>query len=796
MLRNYLKTAWRNILKRKYYSVLNILGLSLSIVCCMFLYLFIQFHSGFDRYHKNAASTYRIVNELYFEKTAYIKGASMAMYRELLTGNPDIRYVNLMLNDYPFTVSVKNQIGVDQPYKEDGNIAIVSPDWFGMFDYRFLAGSPDGLKFPNTAVVTQSVASKYFGSYNPVGQIILFPDNKPVKIIGVISDAPYNSDLRSGIFVSLLSLRSLFPNEDSRYFTDWSWIDTHISLFVTLNNIKSRSTVEAGINDMAKAHLGGNANYYHFLLQPLSEVHFDSNYGGSVQKRLLIMLIIIGLCIVAISSFNYMNSSIAQQSGRMVEIGTRKALGASTWSLFIQFIIEIFLTNIISIVIAIILFILSFSIVNHTLFAASPLYAPSIESVLLFSMILLFFLGAISGIYPAVTLSGISVLRALKNVSGSWKAGTFRKSLIVAQNLVACLLTICTVTMIMQVRFLKRTQIGFNSNAVVMVPLPDTTAIKMDFISNKFSAIPEIRAYSFCHFSPSSKNDWGGSVKFVERPNWESWKGGTEVGDSAYIRTFGLQLIAGRNTRTGKSPEFLVNEAMVKKSGFKNPYDVLGKQFIIGEFGDLNGTIVGVVKDFNTQSLLVPIEPVVIVDWPQKYSAIAVRLAGPDMHTAIADIKKTWEQTFPNELFEYHFTDDQIADLYQQQDLQQRLIWIAAAVAIVISCLGLIGVVSLTASKRTKEIGIRKVLGASNAGIVKIISKDFLKLIFIAIAIAIPLSWLIMYHWLQNFAYHINISWWILVLSAVSALSISLLTVVSQSIKTALANPVDSLRAE
>lgn len=797
MFKNYFKTAWRNLINRKFYSGINILGLSLGIACALFLYLFISYQFSFDRYHKNASATYRIVNEIYFDKTVYVKDASMGMYDALASGVPKIKYATIMLKNYSFTVAVKNKNNIESRFKEDKNIALVSPLWFKMFDYVFLAGNADDLKYPNTAVITQKQANKYFGNENPMGRTIIFPNNVPVKIVGLISDKPFNTDLKSVIYVSLTSLKNIYPNTQDKFFTDWSWINTNTSLFLTLNNNKSRVSVEAEINNMAKVHLGDIAKYYHFILQPLADVHFDNNYGGPIQKSLLYTLMIIGICILIIASVNYVNLSIAQQSKRMVEIGTRKVLGATPWKLFIQFIIETFCTVIIAILIAVVAVAVVLPAANDSIFASDPIHIISYKSIIGFLCILLFALIFLAGFYPAVILSRIAVFKAFKNATGSWKAGITRKILVVVQNSVAYALIICTIVMLMQVQFLKHTQIGFNSSAVVMLPLPDSSSVKKDFLKTKLNEMAQVASYSFCHSEPSSQNDWGGSIKFNNRPEWEKWYELSEVADSSYVKTFGLRVIAGRNIRASAgNSEFLINEKMISKLGLKNPEDVLGKSLTVGEFGDKQGTVVGVVKDFNTQSLLVPIEPVVIADVPEKFDAIGIKLNGNDLQSSIAAIKTKWEAVYPDQVFEYHFVDDQIASLYMKQDLQQKITSLAAIVAIFISCLGLLGLVSLVILQRTKEIGIRKVLGASVSGIVQLISKDFLQLVIIAIVIATPLAWLLMNKWLQNFAFHINISWWVFVLAASFAIFIALITISFQSIKAAMANPVESLRSE
>jgi putative ABC transport system permease protein len=791
------KTAWRNLINRKFYSGINILGLSLGIACALFLYLFISYQFSFDRYHKNASATYRIVNEIYFDKTVYVKDASMGMYDALAAGVSKINYATIMLKNYTFTVAIKNKNNIESRFKEDKNIALVAPSWFKIFDYKFLAGNANDLAYPNTAVIMQKQANKYFGNENPIGRTIIFPNNVPVKIVGLISDKPFNSDLKSDLYVSLSSLKNIYPGIQDNFFTDWSWINTNTSVFLTLNNNRSREAVETEINNMAKAHLGNNAKYYHFILQPLADVHFDSNYGGPIQKSLLYTLMITGICILIIASVNYVNLSIAQQARRMVEIGTRKVLGATPWKLFIQFIIETFCTVIIAILISVVAVAAILPAANESIFASDPIYIISYKNVIGFLCVLLFALIILAGFYPAVILSRIAVFKAFKNATGSWKAGITRKILVVVQNSVAYILIICTIVMLMQVQFLKHTQIGFNSNTVVMLPFPDSSSVKKDFFKTRLNEMPQIASYSFCHSAPSSRNDWGGSIKFNTRPDWESWVGLSEVGDSSYVKTFGLDIIAGRNISvSAANSEFLINEKMVSKLGLKNPGDVLDKSLTVGEFGDKQGTVVGVVKDFNTQSLMVPIEPVVIADVPEKFDAIGIKLNGNDLQSSIAAIKAKWEAVYPDQAFEYHFVDDQIASLYMKQDLQQKIIWIAAMIAIIISCLGLLGLVSLVILQRTKEIGIRKVLGASVPGIVQLISKDFLQLVIIAIVIATPLAWLLMNKWLQNFAYHINISWWVFVMAALFAIFIAVITISFQSIKAAMANPVESLRTE
>ncbi|MBC7745946.1 MAG: ABC transporter permease [Flavobacterium sp.] len=797
MIRYYIKIAWRSLIKRKFYSVLNISGLAIAIACSLFLYLYISFHLSFDTYHVKSSTTYRVVNELLLEETLYEKGGSMAMYKALKRGLSRVTDAALMLDSYSFTVTVNNGSKTEKRFKEDRNVALVSPEWFKMFSYSWIAGNPAQLNAPNTVSITRKQAIKYFGNVNPIGKTIVFDNRQPVKVVGLIDDKPGNTDLKAGMYVSLSSLKNLYPDISNDFFTDWGWINSTTSIYLSITDKKSKREVESAIADLAKVHMGGNSKYYKFRLQPLADVHFDSQYGGATQKPLLITLTIIGILILIIASVNYINLSIAQQAKRSIEIGMRKVLGGTSKQLFIQFMTETLLTNCLAMLIAVGLVVLVLPSANQFLFAQEPLLLISYNGISIFLGILFILLITLSGFYPAFVLSKINVFKDLKNETQSLKAGFLRKILVVIQNSVAQTLIICTLIMVLQVRFLKHTDMGFNRNAVVLIPLPDSAELKKDFLRKKLEAMPHVQTFSFCFKSPSSENDRGGSVHFDNRPDWETWPARSAIGDTSYVKSFGLQIIAGRNIRESKTThEYLINEKMVYKLGLKDPDDVIGKPLIAGELDEQKGIIVGVVKDFNTKSLIKPVEPVLIASFPDLFSTLAVKLKGQDLQEAISGIRKSWEEIYPQEVFDYQFLDDQIANLYRKEDLQQKVILLAASVAIIISCLGLLGLVSLVTLQRTKEIGIRKVLGASVTSIITLLSKDFIKLIFIAITIASPLSWFFMNKWLQNFAYRIEVQWWVFALAAILAVMIALITISFQAIKAALANPVKSLRME
>lgn len=721
----------------------------------------------------------------------------MGMYTALASSVSQITDAAVMLNQYTFTVTISDNSKPEIRFKEDKNVALVSPGWFKLFDYKWIEGNPEELKEPNTVALTQKQSLKYFGNINPVGKIIVFENRQPVKVVGLISDKPANTDLKADMYLSLSSLKNLKPDISDKFYTDFGWTNSTTSLYLSLTDTKKKSEVESEIADIAKMHMGENSKWYRFRLQPLSDVHFNSNYGGAIQKPLMVTLSIIGILILIIASVNYINISIAQQAKRSVEIGTRKVLGGTPGQLFMQFMTETFLTAALAMLFAVALVILIMPLANQSLFAQEPIALISYKWIGVFLGLLFIVLIILSGFYPAFVLSRINVLSSLKNETRGWKAGFLRKMLIVIQNSVAQILIICTLIMLLQVRFLKNTDMGFNRDAVVMIPLPDSSQSNKDLLGKKLEAMPQIQSFSFCFKAPSSENDRGGSFHFDNQADWETVVARSAIGDTSYAKTFGLQIISGRNFREFKTVhEFLINEALLNKVGLKNPDDAIGKSLVAGELNNQKGIIVGVVNDFNTKSLIVPIEPVLITSYPSQFSAVGVKLKGGNLHKAIFNIQKSWEEIYPQEVFDYQFLDDQIAALYRKEDLQQKLIWLATSVAIIISCLGLLGLVSLITLQRTKEIGIRKVLGASVTGIVQLLSSDFLKLISIAILIASPLAWWVMNKWLQNFAYRIEIHWWMFALAGSVAVLIAVITISFQAIKAALANPVKSLRTE
>lgn len=790
MFRNYLIIAWRNITNRKFYTFLNITGLALAISCCTFIYLYTAYNLSFDSYHKNSDRIFRLVHQLHFDKTEYNASASYAEYKYLKTSVSQVQKAAFMLRNQSLTVDVGNNLR----FQEDNNVSFTDADWFGIFTYKWLKGNPVQLNQPGNVVLRENIARKYFGNIDPMGKTVNF-DGHPVKVSGIIADAPYNTDLKYNIIVSFSSLNTLIPAYagDKGFLKDWGDVGTKYTGFVVLKNAADEIAVKRQLDEMDRKLFKADAKIFDFGLLPLSENHFDTRYAGSVQRSLLLNLIIVGILIISIAVINYINIVVAQQTRRGVEIGTRKVLGGSTLQIFMQFIVESMVTTSIAVVLSLFMVMALLPIANNWFFTDAPVYILSYTNLALYLSALLMAITIASGAYPAWLLSRISIARALKNNVLNLPAGIGRKALVVFQNVVTQGLIVCAIIIVLQVNFLKNTDIGFNRSMVATVPIGKVAPSQKYQLKEAFKQMPGVQSFSFCLNSPASTSQRGATVKFGTY-KWEDWPARFALGDSAYCRTFGLQIIAGRNIHSKQAePEFLVNQTMADMLAAEHKEDVIGKKL---SAGDSKGVIVGIVKDFNVNSLADKIEPSVMLEDTTLQFNVGLKLSSKNLNATLTSLQKVYKDVLPDKVFSYQFVDEQIANLYKRENIQQKLILVGALVAITISSLGLLGLVSLMALQRTKEIGIRKVLGASVSQICIMLSGDFIRLILLAFVLASVIGVWAMQKWLQNFAYHIHIQWWMFALAGLSALLIALLSVGYQAIRAAAANPVNSLRSE
>ena len=799
MFQNYLKIAIRNLRTQRIYTLLNIIGLSVGMAGGLLIFLFLHHHLSTDRHHANYDRIFRIDTDLYLADGSieYNPEAPLPMARVLRTDYPQVEQAAFLMMIRELTVGVKRK-NRSEPlrFREHNRMGFVEPELFDILSYKWVQGNPKtALRQPNSVVLTESYARKYVGDANPIGQTIVLDNKINATVTGVLADPPATTDTDLGVFISLATLRQYNPEYDQ---TDWGFLNSTNRLYVTLKDPKAVYSLEQAFPALAKKQYGAYAKFYRFHAQPMREFHFDvARGGGAIRSSLLWSLGVIGVLLIGAACINFINLATAQALRRGKEVGIRKTLGSSRTQLVGQFFLETSIVIVVATGLALLWVLLLLPLFTDWVQVPLSLRfdgpTGAFVSLLLISVVLL------AGGYPAVVLSGVSPWAALRGrltATGSTRGFTIRRVLVVTQFVVCQALIIGALVVSKQIQYVQQADLGFQKDNVVLVNIPDQKSSTQEAFRQGLSQYPDIQSVSFSHRPPASVLQYGGSFKFNGKPDWELYPIRDRLADANYLQTYGLSLVAGRNIVPSDTiREYLINETLLHQLGFRNPQQVLGKtmQYYLSP---VPLPIVGVVRDFHQKSLREPIGPCFIASYGNRYAQAGIRISAQNPVQTLQHIRETWQQLYPNEVFEHEYLDESVARFYETETLVARLINVFTAIAILICCLGLYGLVSHAVVQRTKEIGIRKVLGASVSSIVSLLSNDFLKLVLIALLIASPIAWYTMNRWLQDFAYRIDISWWMFVLAGLLAVSVALLTVGFQSIKAAMMNPVKSLRSE
>jgi len=798
MLRNYFKTAWQNLRSHRAYVAINTLGLAVGIAACLLIFLLIQYETSFDNFHKNKERIYRLGSAI---KTRdginYSKASAFPVAEALRTDYPQLEHVARIYgrNNQQITL-LNNSNAAEIKFKE--NVFFAEPEFFGIFNFPFLAGdSKTALSELNTAVLTQETAEKYFGDWHTaVGKFIKYENNKVCKVTGVLKNIPANTDFPLQVVLSFKTS----DGEDGS--TDWVSQDGSLNSFVVLPKNMSASQFNNDLKTFVKKHTPAEYANQGYILQPLSDIHYDSRFGtyrgSTFSKELITALGLIGLFLLIIACINFINLATAQAVNRSKEVGIRKVLGSSKKQLIIQFLSETFLITLASVGIAIVFAFIALPLLNNLFDILLEIQLSFRLITFLFSIVII--VTFLSGFYPAIVLSGFNPITVLKSKFTSKTTGGFsmRRVLVVFQFAVAQTLIIGTLIAVSQMNYFQNASTGFDKEAIVMVPLPNDSArlFKADALKIQLLQQAGIKNVSISTFSPMDNAGWGGDFKFDNAVKKSGFNPNFKWADADYFKTYNIQFVAGRPYYPADSVNgFVVNEMMVKKLGIKNPDDILGKKIDIFD-GAIVAPVVGVVKDFNGSPLKKGMKPLMLGSWKTVYRLINIKIQPQQAKQTLAAIEKLWNHTYPDFVYEYQFLDDKMASFYKQENQLSQLYKIFAGIAIFISCLGLYGFVSFMAEQRTKEVGIRKVLGASVTSIVYLFSKEFTILIGIAFLIATPIAYFFMHQWLQNYAYRTNIGFGIFLLTILISEIIAWLTVGYQTIKAAVANPVTSLRSE
>ncbi|RFZ84932.1 ABC transporter permease [Mucilaginibacter terrenus] len=808
MLQNYFKIAWRNIVRHKGYSFINIAGLSVGIGACLLIFVILQFELSFNTSFANYKNIYHIITQQKSEDgVAYNPGVSVPAVEALRLDFPQVKFA-------AFNTSYGSQLTV--PGADPGNAAnakkfteqigvfFMEPQFFDIFQQQWLQGSKDVLKQPNMVVIDKSTATKYFGDWkDAMGKTLRMDNVLTLTVAGVIEDSPENSDFPLKVLVSY----STWKEHPADYNWDGTWdsLSSNHQVFAMLpDGLTAQQMDQRLIPFTAKfSNDKKRVTKVHYL-QPLSELHFDTSVGDTTgdhltSKATIKTLSFIAILIIVMASINFINLSTAQSVGRSKEVGIRKVLGSSRKQLIFQVIGETALIVLFSVLIATALAKLALPQLKNVASVPDDIGIFNIGTVL-FLMIVFVAVILLSGIYPALVVSGFKPVLAIKNKITAASIGgiPLRRALVVAQFVIAQVLIIGTLVAVSQMDFVNKADLGFNKDALLILPgYTDSVSLtKIESFKQQLLQNPQVKSVSFASDAPSSDNNWGQNFYFNNSPNDPTFNTFVKYADADYFKTFGFKFAAGRGYEPSDTiRQVVVNETFIHKLGIQKAEDAIGKTVKLGGRG-FWAPIVGVVKDFKTNSLRDAVKPIVISPRKKYESLAGVKIQTGNLNRTVADIKALWEQTYPEYAYTGYFLDENIAKFYQQENQLALVYKVFAGIAIFISCLGLYGLVSYMAVQRTKEVGVRKVLGASVTSIVLMFSKEFMILIAIAFLIAMPLAWYTMSEWLQNFAYRISLGAGVFVLAIVGSLGIAWLTVGYKAVKAALVNPVKSLRSE
>ncbi len=804
MIKNYLKIALRYLLRHKEYTVINILGLAVSITCCILIMLFVRSELSYDTFHSKADRLYRVwQREKYDGKTADNTATPLPLPDALKSTFPEVENTCRVININPI-------VKVDQNSFTE-NIDVVDPSFFKMFDFSIVKGDANNpFSLENAVYLTPATAKKYFGSGEAIGRNVEIElgDNKVLFTVrGIVNEAPEASSIRYNALISYSSGKvALNPRVLN------SWFNIIGETYVLLKPAVSPLALEKNFPLMMKQQLGADYGKEDFTmhLQNIKDIHLNTSLpAGNLpisDPKYSYILGTIGILILIVACINFITLSIGQSTKRAMEVGVRKALGAERRQLIFQFWGEAFLVVLLSVFIGLTL--AGALIKPFNTLVGKQLSIPFDLFFVLFCLLLVAVIAVISGIYPALILSGfkpVEVLKGKLNIKGG--RGWLRQGLVVGQFVTSIVMIIGTVIIGQQMHYLQTKDLGYNKNQVVIVQTNKSRKIGLPLAAlfrNELSKHPQVLQTSVSVFS-FAESPWAQLGYADDKKQYKTFQ--YNAVDANFVPAMGIKLLSGRNFELNNTADIagtaIVNEAYVKAFNITDP---IGKKLA----GPFPQQIVGVVKDFNFESLHTKIQPLIMTVNPDSvmrhasdvmFNAapqprISVLLKAGNLSDNIAILKQAWAAAAPGQDFDYKFLDETIAAQYQQEQRTNLIVQIASGLSIFIACMGLFGLATLSVVKRIKEIGIRKVLGAGVGSIVRLLSVDFVMLVFIAAIIASPIAWWAMNKWLQDFNYRVSINWWVFVLAGFTAMLIALVTVSYHAIKAAMVNPVKSLKTE
>jgi predicted permease len=802
MFKNYFKIALRSAARHKAYAAINITGLGVGIAACLLLFTVVKYELSYDTSQPGYDRIYRIITaDDYADGVSYSPGIPFPALEGVKTAFPQL-ITGALFASYGSQVTVlKNNAAPVKKFIEETGVFFADPQFFQVFRYNWLAGAPSVLNEPNVTVLTQEMAEKYFGNWkSAIGGLLKLDNAATVKVAGILENPPANSDFRLSIVTSYETAKAYADTYS--YTDDWGSVTSNFQIYMLLPPHVSPGNIDMQLADRGKIwYKNEKTSKKTSFLQPLRDMHFDNRTGSffdhTTSRATLWTLSLIGVFIMIMACINFINLSTAQAVGRSKEVGIRKVLGSNRVQLFRQLMGETALIVVVAMLIAVAVASLCLPYIKHIASIPEKLSLLN-QQTLLFLLSLVILVTLLAGLYPSMVLSRFKPALALKNKITSATVGgiSLRRGLVITQFAISQVLVIATIVAISQMNYIHTADLGFNKEAVFIINANADSVVhaRQEAFKQRLLQIPGVQAASFSSDVPSSDNNWSGNFSFDHRPD-EKFEIYRKAADEDYFKTYGLQIVAGRAfEKSDTTNEIVVNETLLNKLGIKNPNEVIGKEIRSGRSSWK--TIVGVVKDFKTNSLRESVKPLMLFQRKDRYSVTGIKLRSSNIQKTQAAVEAAWNEYFPEYAYKSSFMDENISKFYQQEEQLSLLYKIFAGIAIFISCLGLYGLVSFMSVQRTKEIGIRKVLGASVQNIIYLFSKEFTVLIIIGFLVAAPLAYYLMNHWLLNFEFRIKISPYIFIIAIFVSVIIAWITVGYKSVKAALQNPVDSLKIE
>lgn len=805
MFKNYLTIAFRIFRLRPAYSLTNIFGLAIGISCCLVTYLLLHHELTFDQFHSKKDNLYKVVMDYKTDwGTNYNSTVTYSVASLVRKDLPEFDRVLELQGPYQNTISFTDELDNYQAFKED-YVLYASELFFDMFDFEIVQGaSPDALKEPGKVYLTETTAKKFFGNDNPIGKSIQLEKDKELAIVvGIVKDPPVNSSLPFEVLVSYETFKRRYPGI-FRLENTMTWA---CSVFLEFPDGHDQATLEQKLTKTLRNYVPNDGDKYTFKLQSLNDIHTDERYGNGthyvVPSQLVIGLIALAMLLIGTACLNFINLSTAQAIKRSKEVGIRKTIGGHRYQLIAQFMTETLLIVFIATIMAFTITQLLLSSLNGYLNSMIPYELSFNTNIVLFAIALMFCVTILAGFYPSTILAGYHPIKAIKNtLTGNKKSGSFllRKSLITAQFVFSILLISVTVIISGQIRYINNVDLGFNRQDIVHINLTSNIISnnKVLLFKDALASKSYISRVSASADTPIGGGfGWNSDFKLPEKTYEDGMSASVKFVDEGFIDTYQIKLLAGENLRPNGINDStfytLVNRKLLEKLNVPIE-EAVGLRFHFN--GNLYANVVGVTEDFNTYSLKNEMNPVILAYRPTYLNGLSLKLNGKKLTEVQTDLASIFKEFFPEEYFDYFLLEDEFNKAYQLENILYKIVTIFTVLALIISIMGLYGLVSFMTARYAKMIGIRKVFGASTVSIVKIFMKEYVWMLLIAFVIASPLAYLIGNEFVSEFAYQIEIGPVYFLISLLIISTVAVLTVGRQSYKAASKNPVNSLRYE